>query len=159
MKAETQVYEDLLALTDAKRQAIVHNRVPELEAVTGQEEQMSSQLKSLENKRKKTLKDMAVVLGMDGQELSVTNVIEKLSSQPKEQAALTEAKTALMQVASQLRFENEQTQILLSQALELVEFDLNLFKSLRQAPETANYNRNAYNTGDILGGGSFDTSQ
>ncbi len=159
MKAETQVYENLLALTDAKRQAIVHNRVPELEAVTGQEEQMSSQLKSLENKRKKTLKDMAVVLGMDGQELSVTNVIEKLSSQPKEQAALTEAKTALMQVASQLRFENEQTQILLSQALELVEFDLNLFKSLRQAPETANYNRNAYNTGDILGGGSFDTSQ
>jgi hypothetical protein len=40
-----------------------------------------------------------------------------------------------------------------------VEFDLTLFKSLKQAPETANYDKNAYNTGSLLGSGSFDTSQ
>ncbi len=159
MNAETQVYEELLALTEGKRQTIVKNDIAELDVITGTEEQLSSRLKALENKRKAVLKDMAVVLGLDGQELSVTAVINKLGAQPEQQKALTEAKEALVKVAAQLRFENEQTQILLNQALEMVEFDLNVIKSMRQAPETANYNRNAYNTGEVLGGASFDTSQ
>ena len=54
---------------------------------------------------------------------------------------------------------NEQNEFLLNQALEMVEFDLTLFKSLRQAPETANYNKSAYNTGDLLGSSAFDTKQ
>ena len=48
---------------------------------------------------------------------------------------------------------------LLKQAMEMVEFDLTLLKSMRQAPETANYNKNAYNTGDLLGGSGFDAKQ
>ena len=48
---------------------------------------------------------------------------------------------------------------LLKQALEMVEFDLTLLKSMRQAPETANYDKNAYNTGDILGSSGFDAKQ
>ena len=54
---------------------------------------------------------------------------------------------------------NDQNQRLTKQALELVEYDLTLFKSMRQAPETANYNRNAYNTGEILGTTGFDANQ
>ena len=54
---------------------------------------------------------------------------------------------------------NQQNEVLLKQALEMVEFDLTLLKSMRQAPETANYNRRAYNTGDLLGGGGFDAKQ
>ena len=38
----------------------------------------------------------------------------------------------------------------------MTEFDITLFKSMRQAPETANYDRNAYNTGSLLGGSGFD---
>ena len=49
--------------------------------------------------------------------------------------------------------------MLLKQAIEMVEFDLTLFRSLRQAPETANYDKNAYNTGTLLGGGGFDAKQ
>ena len=45
------------------------------------------------------------------------------------------------------------------QAMELVEFDMALLKSMRQAPETANYNRQAYNTGELLGSGGFDAKQ
>ena len=58
-----------------------------------------------------------------------------------------------------MRTINQQNEVLLKQALEMVEFDLTLLKSMRQAPETANYNRNAYNTGDLLGGGGFDAKQ
>ena len=54
---------------------------------------------------------------------------------------------------------NEQNRVLLEQALEMVNFDLTLFKSLRQAPETANYDKNAYNTGELLGSSGFDAKQ
>ena len=159
LQTETSTYQELVDLSDVKREAIIHGRVEELEGITAQEEEISSRLKNLETKRTNILKDMAVVLGHDVEQMTVTIVIEKLGSQPKEQQALTEARDRLVEIASQLQFANQQNSILLQQALEMVEFDLTLFKSLKQAPETANYNKSAYNTGDLLGGGSFDTSQ
>ncbi len=159
LETENRVYEALLELASAKREVIIRGSVEELEKITATEEESSSELKALQNKRTSLLRDMAVVLGHDGEEFTVTNVIEQLSSQPEEQQALLAARDALVDIATKLQFENQQNSILLEQALELVEFDLNLFKSLKQAPETANYNKSAYNTGDLLGGGSFDTSQ
>ena len=41
----------------------------------------------------------------------------------------------------------------------MAEFDITLFKSMRQAPETANYGKDAYNTGAILGSSGFDAKQ
>ena len=54
---------------------------------------------------------------------------------------------------------NDKNEMLLKQAIEMVEFDISLIKSLRQAPETANYNKNAYNTGTLLGNSGFDFKQ
>ena len=159
LKTENDTYQELVELSDVKREAIIHGKVDELEGITAKEEEISNRLKSLETKRTNILKDMAVVLGHDGELMTVTNVIEQLGTQPKEQQALTEARDRLVETASMLQFANQQNSILLQQALEMVEFDLTLFKSLKQAPETANYNKSAYNTGDLLGGGSFDTSQ
>lgn len=64
-----------------------------------------------------------------------------------------------MHSASQVRFWNDQNQILLKQSLEMVNFDITLMKSMRQAPETANYNSKAFNTGDLLGTSGFDAKQ
>ena len=151
LQTETGTYQELVDLSDVKREAIIHGKVSELEGITAQEEEISNRLKSLETKRTNILKDMAVVLGHDGELMTVTNVIEQLGTQPKEQQALTEARDRLVETASMLQFANQQNSILLQQALEMVEFDLTLFKSLKQAPETANYNKSAYNTGDLLG--------
>ena len=159
MQKEEACYAQLLELSDAKRAAIIAGAVAELEAVTASEEKISSDLRNLENKRVSILRDMAVVLGHDGEQFTVTKVIEQLDTQPKEQHDLTEARDALVETATRLQAANAQNSILLQQALEMVEFDLTLFKSLKQAPETANYDKNAYNTGELLGGSSFDTSQ
>lgn len=159
LQAECKTYEDLFSLSDEKRETIIRGDVEKLEKITAKEEEFSSDLKNLQNRRIAVLKDMAVVLGHDGEQLTVTQVIEQLKNQPKEQKALAQVRDLLVEAASKVQFANQQNSILLQQALEMVEFDLTLFKSLKQAPETANYNRNAYNTGDLLGGGSFDTSQ
>ena len=158
LKKEQEAYARLLDMSDGKRQTIIKGQVEQLEAITAQEEEISSELKNLENKRTGILRDMAVVLGHDGEQFTVTKVIEQLDAQPKEQQDLTEARDALVDVATKMQLANAQNSILLQQALEMVEFDLTLFKSLKQAPETANYDNNAYNTGELLSS-SFDTSQ
>ena len=159
MGKETEGYEKLYALAEEKRQGIVHRDLETMETVAAQENDVSTDLKNLENKRVQILKDMSVVLGKDSETLTVTQVILLLSKQPKEQDALTQARDSLVKAATNMQFLNTQNQILLNQAMEMVEFDLTLFKSMRQAPETANYDKNAYNTGDILPSGGFDAKQ
>ncbi len=159
MAKETEGYEKLYDLAQEKRQGIVNRDLETMESVTSKETDVTSELKNLENKRVKILKDMSVVLGKDDETLTVTQVILLLSKQPQEQKALTDARDNLVKAASNMQFMNTQNQILLNQAMEMVEFDLTLFKSMRQAPETANYDKNAYSTGDILPSGGFDAKQ
>ncbi len=159
LKDEKKSYDALLELNEPKRKAIVKSQIEDLSKLTIEEERLASRLKNLEKKRLQVLRDMAVVLGKDGQELTVTAMIDLLSGQPENQRALTEARDALVDAASKEHFMNEQNQVLLTQAMEMVDFDLTLLKSMKQAPETANYNRYAANTGDILGSGGFDAKQ
>jgi hypothetical protein len=91
--------------------------------------------------------------------MTVSILIGYLSSQPRVQEKLSTAKDNLLEAATKLHAKNQENEFLLRQAIELVEFDITLFKSMRQAPETANYNRNAYNTGALLGGSGFDAKQ
>ena len=72
---------------------------------------------------------------------------------------MSELRDRLRHTLDEMSVVNEQNRVLLEQALEMVNFDLTLFKSLRQAPETANYDKNAYNTGELLGSSGFDAKQ
>lgn len=91
--------------------------------------------------------------------MTIQKMIGYLESQPEEQRVLAERRDRLLEVGSQLKLMNAQNEALLRQAQEMVEFDLTLLRSMRQAPETANYDKNAYNTGKLLGGSGFDAKQ
>ena len=159
LRQEKQGYTRLTDLSGEKRQCIVQGDVDKLDAISAKEQDETANLKNLEHKRVKILKDMAVVLGKDGEDISISGMVEMLERQPKEQAKLIQAKNELVEKASEMQLANQQNEILLRHAMEMVEFDLTLLKSLKQAPETANYDKNAYNTGEILGNSGFDTKQ
>lgn len=152
-------YDKLLTQVETKKQSIIKGDIDTLEFITSLEQEISSDLKNLENKRTKILKDMAVVLGHDGEMMTVTQLIEQLDRQPEQQSALIEARDSLADAATKMQFANQQNLVLLQQSLEMVEFDMTLLKSMKQAPETANYDKNAYNTGELLGGSGFDAKQ
>lgn len=156
---EEKQYQALIELGDVKRQAVIKSNIRELEEITNQEQDAASALLNLSNKRGQVLKDMATVLGKDPSEMTINKMIGYLESQPEEQKRLMERRDRLLKVGTQMQVLNQQNENLLKQALEMVEFDLTLLKSMRQAPETANYNRNATNTGDLLGSSAFDAKQ
>lgn len=159
LEKENSEYERLVKLSCEKRQIIIDGNVPSLEDITSKEQDITSNIKNLENKRQEVIHDMAIVLSKDANELTLTNMIAFLNKQPKEQQKLIEVRDRLKETIRQMEEINRQNQVLLGHALEMVEFDLTLFRSMRQAPTTANYDKNAYNTGDILGSSGFDAQQ
>ena len=159
IEQEDNHYRKLIELSTEKKDAIIKADIRRLEDITNEEQDVTSILKNLETRRAGVLSDMADVLGQDPETLTVREMIGLLEKQPKEQKALSELRDRLRHTLDEMSVVNEQNRVLLEQALEMVNFDLTLFKSLRQAPETANYDKNAYNTGELLGSSGFDAKQ
>ena len=159
LEKENGEYERLTELSQKKRQIIIDGNIPALEEITSREEEVTGVLKNLENKREEVVDDMSIVLSKKPEELTITNMIAFLNKQPKEQKQLEELREKLRNTLEKMADINAQNEVLLKHAIEMTEFDLTLFKSMRQAPTTANYDRRANNTGDLLGSSGFDAKQ
>lgn len=159
LEKEEAEYRRLVKTSTEKRDIIINADIEVLEEITGREQEIAGSIKNIENKRISVMRDMAVVLNKKSEELTIDTMIEILQKQPKEQEKLVALRARLKDTLTEMKNINEQNQTLISQALEMVEFDMALVKSMKQAPETANYNKQAYNTGDLLGSGGFDAKQ
>ena len=158
LEAEKQIYTTLVGYEERKKDVLIAADVAALEEITTKEQLAGDDLIAYSNKQIQILKDIATVLGITDGKMTVTRLISLLDTQPKVQEQLTEARDSLLNAANQMKTLSDQNAILIRQAIELNEFDMTLFKSLRQAPETANYDKSAYNTGSLLGGGGFDAT-
>lgn len=158
LEAEKQIYTTLVGYEERKKDVLIAADVATLEEITTKEQLAGDDLIAYSNKQIQILKDIATVLGRTDGKMTVTRLISLLDTQPKVQEQLTEARDSLFTAANQMKTLSDQNAILIRQAIELNEFDMTLFKSLRQAPETANYDKSAYNTGSLLGGGGFDAT-
>ena len=159
LKKEEKIYKKMLGYAEKKVQILVEANIVELEKITNAEQQSSDVLVSCSNKQIQLLKDIANVLGKGESEMTVTKLIDLLDSQPEMQEKLTIARNRLIETAKKEKEANEQNKILIEQAIELNNFEIALFKSLRQAPETANYDEHANNTRSLLGTSGFDAKQ
>ncbi len=159
MDGETEQYEKLINLNGEKKESIIHKKLDVLEAITAQEQAIADSLLELEKKRAGLLRSIAAVMGHDGEQITVSWMIDNLANQPVERKQLIDAKGKLKEAADSAQVLNFQTQNLLRQALEMVEFDITLIKSSKQAPQTSNYGRDAETTGNILGKSGFDAKQ
>ena len=159
LENETVEYKKLIELSDNLRKALIESDVSTVEQMTAAQEEVSNGIQSLESRRARIMNDIAVVLNKKPEELKVSMLEETLAGQPALKERLAAVRTELKQTMDELKRVNHTNQTLLRQSMELLEFDLNLFRSMRQAPETANYNRSAVNTGDLLGSRGFDAKQ
>ena len=159
LENETVEYKKLMELSEDLREALIASDVPSVERLTAEQEEVSNRIQSLESKRARIMNDIAVVLNKKPGELKVSMLEETLAGQPALQERLAAVRIELKQTMDELKRINHTNQTLIRQSMELLEFDLNLFRSMRQAPETANYNRSAVNTGDLLGSRGFDAKQ
>ena len=159
LENETVEYKKLVELSESLREAQIASDLPAVERLTADQEEVSNGIQSLESRRTRIMNDIAVVLNKKPEELKVSMLEQSRAGQPALQERLAAVRTELKQTMDELKRINHTNQALLRQSMELLEFDLNLFRSMRQAPETANYNKSAVNTGDLLGSRGFDAKQ
>lgn len=161
LTTECSEYEELLELSQKKTPIIVKGDLEQLQQITDEEQIVVSRISNLEKKRIEVTADIANVLNRDVTVLKLSNLIEMFSARPEEQKILSEIHDRLQQAVNNLKRINEQNEQLIKNALEMVEFEMNLLHATRTAPATANYNKGAYNAGDTMGviSGGFDAKQ
>ena len=157
---ECSEYEGLLALSQSKTPIIVSGDLENLQKITDEEQELVSRIANLDKMREAVTVDIANVLNKDVNMLKIANLITMLEGRPAEQQALASAHDRLQVAVRELKRVNEQNKELLDNALEMVEFEMNVLQAMKAAPETANYNRGAYSAGDTMGvSKGFDAKQ
>ena len=158
LEKENAEYEKLLELSLKKTPVIVSANLEQLQQITDEEQEIVS---SIDRVREECMKQIAGVINKDVKELTLGMVVDIFKRRPEEHKKLADVYDRLRSTVSQMKRANEQNRELIKSSLELIQFDMNVLQAMKTAPETANYAKNAYSTGDIIGTdrGSFDTKQ
>lgn len=161
LEQENSEYEKLLELSMQKTPAIIEGDVEKLGKITDEEQIIVGHINSLDKQREQVMKDVASVLNKDVTTLKLDQLTVMLASRPAEAGRLSEIHRRLKLTMDQMVRVNNHNRDLIERSLEMVEYDMNVIKSLKAAPETANYDRNAFNSGSNLGAGAgaFDARQ
>lgn len=156
LKEEDKKYKELVELANQKTPVIVKGDLDGLRVITAKEQDYIEGLNHLEKRRIDVVKDIALVLNKKEEDLTIKAIIALLEGQDKEQKELAEVHDSLRQTLSNISTLNDMNKNLITSALEMAEFNINLIKSMYQAPELGNYGKDAYNTESSLNYGVFD---
>ncbi|WP_026504098.1 flagellar protein FlgN [Butyrivibrio sp. NC3005] len=161
LNQEVVAYKQLLGLSSQKTPVIVSGDLKRLSEITDEEQLIVGDIQKLEKTRVSSMVDIANVLNMDVKTLKLTDLVRMLDKRPSEQQQLARVRDELKSIADHVRLVNSQNQELLQGSLEMVQFEMNILESTGSAPETANYNRSADTSGDVIGVniGRFDARQ
>ena len=161
LDSENAQYEKLVTLAEGKTSAIVAGDIENLGKIMEEEQEIVGRIQRMEKERDKFLADIANVVNRDVETLKLIDLIQMLESMPDQQQKLKDVQKRLRETIDKLRETNGKNQLLLAERLEMVDFNLNMIRAVKSAPQTANYSKNAYTNGQSLGifHGGFDAKQ
>ncbi len=158
---ENAAYERVAVLAESKTSAIVAGDIENLGKIMEEEQEIVGKIQGMEKQRDKFLADIANVVNRDVETLKLIDLIQMLESMPDQQQKLKDVQKRLRETIDKLRETNGKNQLLLAERLDMVDFNLNMIRAVKSAPQTANYSKNAYTNGQSLGilHGGFDAKQ
>ena len=143
LNREEQLYADLIPIQEDKLRAIVANDLAAIGRLSDEEQKLVDEVGVLETKRIRIANDIATVIGKPPGAMKLENMIDALKNQPKEQKILQELHDRLRRTISRLQDLNIRNKELLNQAMEMVEFNMNVIRSTRMSSGSSNYSSNA----------------
>ena len=161
LDSENAQYEKLVTLAEGKTSAIVAGDIENLGKIMEEEQEIVGRIQRMEKERDKFLADIANVVNRDVETLKLIDLIQMLDKMPDQQEKLEGIQKRLRATIDRLREVNDRNQMLLAERLDMVDFNLNMIRAMKSAPQTANYSRDAYTNGQSLGifHGGFDAKQ
>lgn len=144
LEQENTEYEALLQLSMEKTGIIVKGSPEELSDVVYREQRVVDRITRLEKVRTDTTADIGVVLNKDPKSLTLPILAGLLAGQKKEAEALRDIHDRLSKTMARMVQVNDSNKTLLEETVEMIQFEMNLVQSMKQAPATANYSGNEY---------------
>ena len=141
---EYTLYEQLLQVSMEKTSAIVSNDLDRLGETTQKEQVLADALASVEHRRRETMGNVANILGRRPDDVTVMDVVTFLEGQPEFHDPLLAINEKLAKLANKVREVNGHNKVLIEEALEMIEYNINLMQNLNRAPETAEYSREMF---------------
>ena len=161
LNRESEEYEALVELSKKKTPVVIRGDLEALQAITEEEQLAAARINHIENERRNVMKEIAGVLNTDVEALKLADMVRVLERRPVERAQMEACQNRLKAAVYQMKQINEHNLDLIERALEIAQFELNLYQATKSAPETANYNKDAYSDGMVMGSfrGGFDAKQ
>lgn len=157
---EERMYADLIPVQEEKIRAVVASDLDALARISGEEQKLVDDVGILEHKRQQITNDIATVLGKVPGTMNLEQVVQALKNQPEEQKQLQKLHDRLRRTVARLQELNIQNKKLLEEALEMVEFNMNVIRSTRMSSGSSNYSSSAAQVdGPDFGAGMFDAKQ
>ncbi len=157
---EEKLYANLIPVQEEKIRAIVANDLDALGRLSSEEQKMMDEVGNLEAGRMRVTEDIATVLGKASGDMNLEQIIQALGKQPGEQKKLQHLHDKLRRTVARLQELNAQNKELLTQALEMVEYNMNVIRSTRMSSGSSNYSSDAAQVDmPAYGAGSFDAKQ
>lgn len=139
---EDRLYRKLLEIADEKTGTVVKGDLEGLQTLVGREKKLVEELGKLKDVREQILEQIAVSVQKTPAELTLDHIISLLP--PEKTQKLTRLKNSLKETVSQLTVKNELNQKLIQNALDYVDFSLNLLT--QPAPQMTQYGRKGKET-------------
>ena len=157
---EEKIYADLIPIQEEKLRAVIANDLDAMRRLSDDEQNLVDEAGNLETKRIRIVKDISTVLGKGSGIMDLEQIVAALKNQPEEQKILRELHDRLRRTVSRLQELNVQNKDLLSQAMEMVEFNMNVIRSTRMSSGSSNCSSSAAQV-DLpdMEAGTFDAKQ
>ena len=160
LDAEEKCYSQLIPIEEEKTRAIIANDLETLQDITVREHDLVDETSALENKRERVAIDIATVLGRDPKTITLEQIASVLKNQPADQKKLQEVHDRLRITVSRLQELNNQNKQLLKEAIDMVEYNMNVIRSTRMSSGSSNYSSDASEVAGMAPQhGMFDAKQ
>ncbi len=137
LEAEIDNYNKLLEFSIQKTPIIIKGDVKELREITKKENQIIFENQKLEKERITLMSDIAMVLNKDEKTLTLSELINILSNQNNQNEEcknLKDIRDRLKEVLNTLKNNNDKNGVLLNEALNYVDFNINVVQSAKALP-------------------------
>ncbi|NLG89101.1 MAG: flagellar protein FlgN [Clostridiaceae bacterium] len=148
LEYEKRLYGRLLDLSEEKTSAVIKGELENLQTITAKEQELSDELKKLADIREKIIGQIGKSIGKYPDKITVNDLIGLV---PDEYSGrLSKLSKSLKETVSKLKNKNDLNSHLIKNALDYVEFSLNLL--MQPVPQAVQYGRKGNEEGSKIRG-------
>ena len=132
LQGQTELFKQVIALSEDKKNFIIKNDIENLREIVKQENQIVPKALKGDKTRERLMKDISTVLNTNHDELTFASLAELISGQPEHPAFVQAAKDFEL-AAQEMKEQNDNNKLLLQDALDYIEFNMNIIHSSIEA--------------------------